>query len=548
MTGTTTKESHLWLLLPLFAALVVGLTTLDSGLRLDDYLHGSQIRATFEGTSQSPWWDIFFLADFEPGKRFSGAMPWWTVDDLHIRLFRPLAAASHILDHRLWPEAAWAMHVQSVVIHIIFVGLVTLLYRRFYTVRVATVASFTFAISINHASTVTWIANRNALLAATFCVATLLLYQDWCGGKKRGLFAVPLLVAGLLCAEASVGIFGLLVFLPLPNQEHEQGVSSSRRWGLLAALIVTTLVWRALYSHFGFGALNSGAYVDPVRSPMLFGSLLPERILTLSAMAVAPVRLVLGSELAEPLQRALTLLLVGCGFAVLRVGLTAPHRRWLAAGTVAILPLVASTPEERLLTIAFVGFCPAIATAILGAASSAWLSRVTGVIVGALHLVVSPALFVSYALHFQPEPPLGLELEGTKSRNLVLLSAPSVQNVTQLLESQYVNQLPRPAFVWYLWVSDSPTIRRDGCCAVVISDPRGHGREPFSEFWRDQQTPLEAGQEVKTLGFDVRVEDVSAEGYVTKARFDFRLPLEHPNLVFADWTSVDFENTPLPSR
>lgn len=547
MSGTPTKESSQWLLLPLITAFVVGMTTLGSGFRLDDYLHGSQIRATLEGTSTSPWWDIFFLADFEPGKRFSGAMPWWTVDDLHIRFFRPLAAASHLLDHRFWPESAWVMHVHSVLIHIALVGLVTLLYRRFYAAKSASLAAVVFAVSVNHASTVTWIANRNALLGATFCVATLLLYQDWCGGRSRGLFAIPTLVAGLLCAEASIAVFGLLVLLPLPRGGPEKVTSTRRRWGLLAGLVLTTLAWRALYSHYGFGAVHSGAYVDPLRSPGLFVSLIPERLFSLWAMAVAPVRLVPDGELAAPLEIVLILVLVACGAAVLRVGLTSPHRRWVAAGTFAMLPLVASTPEERLLTIAFIGFCPSIAAAISGVTKPSWLSRVSGLLVGALHVVVAPCLFVNYALHFQPEPPLGLELEGTKSRNLVLISTPSVQNVTWLLESQYVNQLPRPAFVWYLWVSDSPTVRRDGCCAIVISDPRGHGREPFSEFWRDQDTPLELGQEVKTLGFDVRVEEVSQDGYVTRARFDFRLPLKHPSLVFADWMDGDFENVQPPN-
>jgi len=33
-----------------------------------------------------------------------GILPWWTSDELHLAFFRPLSAATHWLDYRLWPE------------------------------------------------------------------------------------------------------------------------------------------------------------------------------------------------------------------------------------------------------------------------------------------------------------------------------------------------------------------------------------------------------------------------------------------------------------
>ena len=547
VTEQPTKREFRWLLVPLVAALLIGLVTLGSGMRLDDYLHGTQIHATLDGRSPSPWWDIFFLADFDPGKRFSGAMPWWTADGLHIRFFRPLAAASHLLDYTLWPESRELMHAHSLAIHLLFVGLVTALYRRYFSATYAAVAAVVFAVSVNHASTVTWIANRNALLAGCFGVGSLLLFQDWCAGRRRGLLAAPLLLAGLLSAEASIGIFGLLLVLPLPRDEQNAQPSVWRRWGMLGVLVGLTLVWRALYSHYGFGALNSGAYVDPMRSPLLFVQMLPERLSTLGAMALAPLRLVLGRDLGLATRVVAGVGLALCGAGVLHAGLTRPCRRWLGAAVVAMLPLVASTPEERLLTIAFIGVCPAIASVILAGTRPRLVARTFAGVTAVAHLVVSPALFVYYAVHFQPSPPVGLQLQGTGARNLVLLSAPSVQDVTGLLESQFVHRLPRPAFTWYLWISEAPDIQREGCCALEISDPRGHGREPFSEFFRDPQRPLQAGAEIKTLGYDVSVLEVDEQGYVTKARFDFRTPLEHPNLVFADWRGEDFVNVDVPA-
>ncbi len=549
VTRSRPRASFAWSVLPVVAALALGLTTLGSGLRLDDYLHGGQIRATLGGTSIAPWWDIFFLADFDPGKRFSGSMPWWTVDGLHVRFFRPVAALSHLLDHAAWPRTPWAMHAHSLAFHLIFVGLVTAAYRRYFCPKKAGVAALIFAISTNHASTVTWIANRNALLAGIFAVGTLLLYQDWCAGRRRGVLAVPCFVAALLSAEASLCIFGLLLALPLPQQNSGHGPPNRRRQVVSgAALILITVVWRLLYSHYGFGAVGSGAYVDPMRSPTLFLELLPERIASLLAMGLVPFRLLTRSDVSLLARGSLAVMFLVSAVAVLRVARAREHRFWALGGLLALLPLVASTPVERLLTIAFIGFCPAIASVILDGLRRGIWNRISGGATAITHLLVSPALFVAYALSFQPDPPLGLELQGTKSRNVVLISAPSVQDVTHLLESRFVNRLPRPAFIWYLWISESPRVRRDGCCALEIEDPSGHGREPFSEFFRDQESPLERGQTIKTLGFDVGVLEVDGTGYVTKARFDFRMPLEHPNLVFAHWTGEDFENVGVPAQ
>jgi len=52
---------------------------------------------------------------------------------------------------------------------------------------------------------------------------------------------------------------------------------------------------------------------------------------------------------------------------------------------------------------------------------------------------------------------------------------------------------------------------------------------------------------IKTLGFDVSILKVADDGYATAARFDFRVPLEHPNLVFAEWTGADFQNVSVPA-
>ena len=536
------RANVLWNALPALAALAIGLFSLPTGLRLDDFAQGHHLSATLSGGGSSAWWDIFALASFEPGKRFSGAMPWWTVDGLHIRFFRPVAAASHLIDYALWPRAPWAMHAHSVAIHVVLTGLVTKLYRRFFSPRKAAVAALVFAVSVNHASAVTWIANRNALLAGVFSVATLLLFQDWSAGKWRGLLAIPCLITTLLCAEAGVVIFGFLIALPVPGETEPQSSSILRhRWSSLAVLLATATLWRLLYSHYGFGAVGSGAYIDPVRSPLLFLSLLPERLGWLVAMSLSPVRWLLEISLPISARIALGALFAATTASIVYAATLLENRRWIAAGLLSMVPLAASIPGERLLTISFIGICPAIAGAILLTSRTGIWRRVAGFTTVATHLLVSPTLFALNALSFQPSSPIGVHLGDIKSRNLVLISAPSVLNVTLLLEARATRAQPRAAFVWYLWVSENPEFRRVGCCTLEVGDPSGHGREYFAAFFRDQSTPLAPGQAVKTLGYDVTVVDTDVDGYATKARFDFRVPLEHSNLVFANWTGDDFE-------
>lgn len=539
------RGKTLWNLIPVIAAFLIGLFSLPSGLRLDDFAQGHHLSATLSGTDTSAWWDIFALADFEPGKRFSGAMPWWTVDGLHIRFFRPVAAASHLIDYAMCPESPWAMHAHSVAVHVLFVALVTTLYRRYFSAKKAAIAALIFAVSMIHASSVTWIANRNALLAGVFGVTTLLLYQDWCAGKRRGLLAIPSLAAALLSAEAGIVIFGLLFAVPLPeNARNKKQPLGHHRWFSAAVLVAVAVLWRLLYSHYGFGAMGSGAYIDPLHSPALFLSLLPERLTWLVAMSVSPIRPLLDDSLPISLRTALGVLFAVASASVLYSARLRENRRWLAGALLSMVPLAASIPGERLLTISFIGLCPAIGSAALLSLQPSLWTRLTGLATGATHLLVSPALFILNALSFQPANPIGQQLGDVKSRNLVLISAPSVLNVTLLLESRVTNKLPRPAFVWYLWISEAPKFRRLGCCTLEVEDPHGHGREYFAAFFRGQNTPLEPGQKIKTLGYDVTIADVDGDGYATKARFEFQAPLEHSNLVFADWTGEDFERVP----
>src|SRR5262245_17532085 len=105
-----------WLVVALAAALA--LPSLAIGLVPDDRLAAQSVR---DGRGPSA---LFRL----PPERVAldrqiGGMSWWTNPQLDIRFFRPLSALIQYLELRSYPNAAWAMHLLSVLLYAALVAL-----------------------------------------------------------------------------------------------------------------------------------------------------------------------------------------------------------------------------------------------------------------------------------------------------------------------------------------------------------------------------------------------------------------------------------------
>jgi hypothetical protein len=128
-----------------------------------------------------------------------GLLPWWTTPDLRIAFFRPLAALTHWLDYRLWPDSAPLMHAHSLLWAALCVAAGTLLYRRLVapdSPMVAGVAAYLFAIDSARGGAMSSLAIRNALIALFFGVLTVLAHVRWrqWGWRSGGVVAPALLV------------------------------------------------------------------------------------------------------------------------------------------------------------------------------------------------------------------------------------------------------------------------------------------------------------------------------------------------------------------
>jgi len=92
----------------LLATLLV-LPSLRYGLAADD--HFQKIGLTHDSEWQllsEPWYRLFTFYDGDPARTFRimdlGVSPWWTDPTVTLSFFRPVSAATHLLDYRLWPS------------------------------------------------------------------------------------------------------------------------------------------------------------------------------------------------------------------------------------------------------------------------------------------------------------------------------------------------------------------------------------------------------------------------------------------------------------
>jgi hypothetical protein len=160
--------------LPIVATLLataLASPALWAGLELDDYRH----RETLLGSSTS----LIELFAFQSGNGPQpielidvGAVPWWTHPRLRIVFFRPIAALTHWLDYRVWPNLPALMHAQSLLWFAACVAVAARAYRRFQgPTWVAGLAALMFAVDDAHANPAGWIANRNATRCFPSCLA-----------------------------------------------------------------------------------------------------------------------------------------------------------------------------------------------------------------------------------------------------------------------------------------------------------------------------------------------------------------------------------------
>ena len=166
-------------------SLALAAPALWTGWQQDDLIHRYFLlgNTDFAGVRPSPL-DLFHFLDGDSvraqGLMDIGVVPWWTLPDLRLSFWRPLAAMTHWIDYQLWPQSGAMMHLNSLLWLGATVLAAVMLYRRLLgRTWVAGLAALLFALDDVHGLPGGWLANRNALLSLFFGILVLIVHDRW---------------------------------------------------------------------------------------------------------------------------------------------------------------------------------------------------------------------------------------------------------------------------------------------------------------------------------------------------------------------------------
>ena len=250
-------------------SVVLALPALGAGWILDDYFHRtillgkSQLRELL-GTPSEMF--RFFRGDPERTGQLMdlGLFPWWTDPGLKAEFLQALTILTHRLDYALWPDSPALMHAHSLVWLGAVVAVTAVFYRRMMGATwTAGVAALLFAVDDARGPTVGFLANRNALVAATFGVSALIAHDRWRrdGSRPASLLAPLLLLAALFSKEEGIGTCAYLAAYATVRRPRGLAARVPVRSGLMPR---RSSPGAALRASWGYGVRDVGLYIDPL--------------------------------------------------------------------------------------------------------------------------------------------------------------------------------------------------------------------------------------------------------------------------------------------
>jgi hypothetical protein len=539
-------------------ALGLAAPALRVGLGADDLVHRARLT---NAPPLEPTRNVYLeLFDFIPvserlraAMRETGMLPWWTHPDARGGFPRPLSAATHVLDYRLWRDNVTLQHAHSLVWFAAAILVAVAVFRRLCREpAVAAAAALMFAVADSHALPAAWLANRNALVAFVFGGLALVAHVRWRrGGGPAALgLALAALAAGLLGAEAALGALGYIVAFELFLDDAPR----ARRALALLPYALVVLGWQAAYRALDFGVAGMGLYQDPAADPLAFAAAVAERLPLLLLAQWTHFSSDVWVFLSRPAQLAgLAAALVVCvALALLfrrQLREEAEARFWAAGMLLALVPTCAVFSMDRLLIFAGLG---AFALLAGQAARLGWIEaaaaptartpagRGVRIAVGALcvlHLAIAPLLLplrivgwshflkmLDHAERALPDDPrLAREsvvwVNGMDLTNIAMLMARVVRGAP----------LPRASHVLASFAVPARVTRRDAH-TVVLEPEGGFLASSLDRLVRGAQPPFRVGERVATLDYVATVEAVTADGRPARVGFRFRVPLEDPSL------------------
>lgn len=248
----------------------------------DDYMQLGMLAGTYPGDHAA--WDLYSFIRADPQElalhRAAGTLPWWTWEEINGSVLRPLSSLTLWLDWQLWPLDARASHLHSLAWWCAMVVAASRVLFRLLPSRVAALALAILVLDHGVSMNLGWVANRCALICATFCFAAI---ESHLHHRERGKARIAVATLLWLCAGLLAGEYGFVAFAYLFAIECYRGHESPRR----AILSSIRVLWPALIPMLGYlawhmlgdyGTFGESVYAHPLRTPLAYLSWLVNRL------------------------------------------------------------------------------------------------------------------------------------------------------------------------------------------------------------------------------------------------------------------------------
>jgi hypothetical protein len=540
---------------------VLRLPSLWVGFGMDDFAQLAMLGHVYPA-ERAPW-DLFTFSD---GSRAEvqrlmdrGSLAWWSYPELRLSALRPLSSLLTALDVQVFGHRAMLHHAHTLGWWAAMAYVVARLLLRLLPTRWALVAFAFYVLDECHTYPIGWLANRNAIVSATFGFAAVLAHvrwreDGWRPGAWLSALALALALAGGeygLCAAAYLAAFELV---GLPR--------SQRSWRGFVPMALVLVVWATVHRVVGYGAEGSTVYVDPVREPIAWLQAALVRVPILIAdmlLAIPTGKLAFFPDLMriQAWLGPLALAVVGALVPGAMRRLPPDQQRRLAfaciAAFAALLPVASSFVSARLLLIPGVAGHVVVAALVLDGVDAArdpvrrraWLGRLRA-LAGLALVVVHGGLATYWGL--EETISIGELNRGTRTaslsmqvddgkvaqQRLVVLTAADPMTLLYPPTVRWVEGLPLPKSWWVLSMAPKPhRLRRIAANAFELEVVDGAMlRGPVEQLFRRPDMPLAVGDVVELDGLRIEILELVDGGHPTRVRYTFEHRLEHPSLVF----------------
>jgi hypothetical protein len=587
--------------LTLAVALLVGgwarRAALDSGLWADDYAQRAMLEDRYP--SQRAIWDLFHFVDgtSEDHQRIVdyGVDPWWTHPSFRLSLLRPLPSLTIAADHALFPQDARAQHLHSFVWWGLFLLVVGSVF--FYVMPPLTAAIALLLVCVDETQTVPvlWLANRSALMATTFTLASLATHLRWKKMPNRTslrIASIALFGLALSCGEYAFASLGYMLFV-----EWAEPATPHSRIRAVLPFVLLALAFIGISSVLGYGSAHSALYTSPFSAPLdyayktlvgfpvlmadlvlgvpadwwSFGSPWPEQLRTALAISPAAWEHLPSWRACQLSFGVLSILIVLGALRWVRDRIAREHFLalvWLVGGaTLGLLPVLGSFITTRLALPSSVGFAALFASVIGVAVSQSALPKgarsarkVAALIFAAVAVFIhgyraftqteATTSFFAFLAQSRTRWPLTAELEPSKQagQRLVMIASADANDAAYI---PFVRaSFRQPLLRGFRLLSGAPgahAITRidERTLDVRVVDDFGLGTSVAGSLTRAVDEGMAAGDKAHVAGMDVTVVETH-QGQPTHMRIQFDVPLESEELAFVHSTSRGLEHLALP--